>query len=330
MSLLTRSDPEVRETTELSILIVSWNCRRMLANCLDSLRDELSLYRHEIVVVDNASSDGTSEMIRREYPDVVFIESGANLGFAAGNNIGLPVLKGKYIFLINPDVVVARGCFGRMLQYLEKHAEIGMMGPQIVGADGGIQRSCMREPTLWNQLCRALALDRFARRSRTFAGYLMGDFQHDVIREVEILNGCFWLLRREALEQVGLLDSRFWMYGEDLDWCHRFRAAGWKIVFFPQAQAVHYGAGSSKQASVACYVQMQRADLQYWRKYHGSLSCWCYWALLLNCHVMRSIFYAGHSVVTPQAKTSWLGVKKHLRSIALLMNPGSFRVLLCR
>ncbi len=330
MPLSTRSDPEVRETAVLSVLIVSWNCRQMLANCLDSLRDELSLYRHEIVVVDNASSDGTAEMIRRDYPDVVFIESGANLGFATGNNIGLPVLKGKYIFLINPDVVVARGCFSRMLQYLEKHTEIGMMGPQIVGADGGIQRSCMREPTLWNQFCRALALDRFAKRSRTFAGYLMGDFQHDVIREVEILNGCFWLLRREALDQVGLFDSRFWMYGEDLDWCHRFRAAGWKIVFFPQAQAVHYGAGSSKQASLACYVQMQRADLQYWRKYHGSLSSWVYWMLLVNFHVMRSIFYAGHSVVMPQAKTSWLGVKKHLRSIALLMNLGSLRVLLCR
>jgi GT2 family glycosyltransferase len=288
MSLSTRSDPEVQKTAELSILIVSWNCKRMLADCLDSLRDQLSSYRHEIIVVDNASSDGTSEMIRRNYPDVVFLESGANLGFARGNNLALAVTHGKYIFLINPDVVVVSDCFRSMLQYLEEHREVGMMGPQIVGSDGGIQRSCMREPTLWNQLCRALALDRFATRSRTFAGYLMGDFQHDAIREVEILNGCFWLVRREALQQVGPLDDRFWMYGEDLDWCRRFRAAGWKIVFFPEAQTVHYGGGSSKQASLFCYVQMQRADLQYWRKYHGLLSCWCYWALLWFANVWRA------------------------------------------
>jgi GT2 family glycosyltransferase len=299
----------------------------MLADCLDSIREAISSYRHEIIVVDNASTDGTPEMLRRNYEDVVLINSGANLGFAGGNNRGLEVVQGKYIFLINPDVVVSTICFRKMLQFFEDLPAVGMMGPQIVGPEGEIQRSCMRDLSLWNQLCRVLALDRLAPRSRILAGYLMGDFQHNVTREVEILNGCFWLVRREALEQVGPLDSRFWMYGEDLDWCRRFREVGWKIVFYPEAQAVHYGGGSSRQASLFCYVQMQRADLQYWCKYHGPLSSWCYWVLLLFFHMIRSIFYAGYSLFVSRTQP-WLAVKKHTSSIALLVKLGGGRSLL--
>ena len=238
-------------------------------------------------MVDNASSDGTSDLIRNHYPTVVLIESGANLGFAGGNNLGLAACHGRYICLINPDIVVPQKALAAMLHYMEARSEVGMLGPQIVGPDGVVQRSCMREPTLWNQFCRALALDTFAGHSRLFGGYLMADFTHQRVREVPIINGCFWMVRREALLEVGRLDSNFWMYGEDLDWCRRFRRAGWKVLFFPGAQVIHYGGGSSQNASLPCYLQLQRANLQYWRKYHGCISSWSYYCLLLLGHALR-------------------------------------------
>jgi GT2 family glycosyltransferase len=274
---------------EISVVIVTWNCRQMLKDCLQSLRDQLPAKSGEIIVVDNASSDGTADLVRREFPEVKLFENHSNLGFAKGNNVGLQASRGKYVCLINPDVVVAGNCLSSMIDYMDRRPGIGMLGPQIIGLDGLVQRSCMREPTLWNQFCRALALDTLVKRSHLFGGYLMHDFSHSETRDVEIINGCFWMVRQEALQQVGLLDSNFWMYGEDLDWCRRFRTAGWRVVFFPAAQAVHCGGGSSRNAPLSCYIQMQRSDLRYWRKYHGLLSTFCYLALLYCHHLSRSV-----------------------------------------
>ena len=308
-------------STEISVIIVSWNCRQMLADCINSLREQLPGDASEIIVVDNASSDGTAAAIRQGFPGVKVIESTSNLGFARGNNVGLEASCGRYVFLINPDVIVGNGCISRMLQYMEQHPDVGVLGPKILGRDGAVQRSCMRTPSLWNQLCRTLALDRITKKSRLFGGYLMNDFQHDELREVDIINGCFWMVRRTALEDVGPLDARFWMYADDLDWCRRFSLAGWKIVFFPEAEAVHYGGESSRnQAPMFSYIEMQRADLQYWRKYHGSASYWCYWGLLYLAHVLRSavsaISYATRPSTRPQSS---LRLKTHLACMRQLL-----------
>ena len=261
----------------------------MLVDCIMSLRDQLPSGLREIIVVDNASSDGTAEAVRRDFPEVKLIESATNLGFARGNNCGIEISRGKYICFINPDVVVGKQCIPKMLHYMEQHPDVGMLGPRIVGRDGLTQRSCMRIPTLWNQLCRTLSLDSLAKRSRLFGGFLMKDFPHDKLRDVDIINGCFWMVRRTALNNVGNLDPRFWMYADDLDWCRRFHLSGWRIVFFPRAQVVHYGGGSSQQAPVALYVEMQRANLQYWRKYHGAASYCFYWGLLYLAHILRLV-----------------------------------------
>jgi GT2 family glycosyltransferase len=299
--------------TEVSVIIVSWNCREMLAECLRSIQDNLPPDTSEIIVVDNASSDGTAEAIRRAFPYVNLIESGSNVGFAQGNNLGLQASHGNYLCLINPDVIVEPGCIRRLLKYLEEHPDVGMAGPQIVGPDGVVQRSCMRTPTLWNQFCRALALDTLTKRSRLFGGYLMSDFAHDEPRDVDIINGCFWVLRRGALTDVGLMDPRFWMYADDLDWCLRFHIAGWSVVFYPAARAVHYGGGSSRHVPVFCYLQMHRADLQYWRKYHGLPSYCCYWTILLCAHTLRSAAFAVLYVARSSHRSEALiGLKSHL------------------
>ena len=202
---------------------------------------------------------------------------------------------------------------------MERHPDVGMMGPRIVGPDGRVQRSCMRTPTLWNQLCRALGLDNLMKHSRLFGGYLMKDFQHDELRDVDIINGCFWIVRRTALNDVGMLDPRFWMYADDLDWCRRFRIGDWRVVFFPEAKALHFGAASSEHTPVLCYVEMQRADLQYWRKYHGLLSYCCYFAILFIGHAVRSSMSACIYVAqTSRRSNSSIKLEKHLACLRWL------------
>jgi hypothetical protein len=306
---------------KLSVVIVSWNCRQLLSGCLESVVRQLPAERSEIIVVDNASSDGTVDAVRAEFPAVKVIESGGNLGFARGNNIGLEACTGEYIFLINPDVVVGEHCIGGMVEYMESHPDVGMLGPQIVGVDGLVQRSCMRTPTLWNQFCRATGVDTLTQRSRLFGGYLMKDFGHDALRDVDIINGCFWMVRRTALNVVGPMDPRYWMYADDLDWCLRFHRSGWRVVFFPEAKAVHFGGGSSENAPVFCYVEMQRADLQYWRKYHGMISYGCYFAILYLGHAVRSAAYAAKYAVQASGRSqALLKVKKHFACIRWLMS----------
>ena len=247
----------------LSVIIVSWNAKAFLLECLASVFRQCPRPSLEVIVVDNASSDGSVEAVRDAYPGVTLIVNEANVGFAKANNIGIEASRGDYLFLINSDVVVGEGCFDKSLRHMDEHPEIGMLGPKILGVDGRVQRSCMGYPSLWNTLCRALALDSLFPRSRLFGSHLLTFWEHDETRPVEVINGCFWVLRRSAMEQVGLLDERFFFYGEDVDWCRRFNEGGWKVVFFANAEALHYGGASSSNAPVRFVVEMQRANYRY-------------------------------------------------------------------
>jgi hypothetical protein len=258
-----------RRTLDLSIVIVSWNAKAFLLECLRSLSSETESRRAEIIVVDNASADGSPAAVRNEFPHVKLLRNPANLGFAKANNIGIRQSVGRFVCLINSDVKVLAGCFDLLLAYLEQNPSVGILGPKILNADMTLQPSCRAFPNLWDSLCRALALDTLFPRSSLFGRYFMGRWPHDSTRRVDVLSGCFWMVRRQAIDHVGLLDEDFFMYAEDKDWCKRFRKAGWDVVYFPEAQAVHYGEGSSANAPVRFYVEMQRANLQYWKKHHG-------------------------------------------------------------
>jgi hypothetical protein len=225
---------------------------------------------------------------------VKLIETGANLGFAAGNNVGSKVAAGKYLCLVNPDVIIPPDCLGKLASYLAQHADIGLLGPRMLGPNGEVRRSCLRFPTLWNSFLRALALDSFFKGTGLLGGYVMGDFHFDRIMDVEILNGWFWLARREAIEQVGLLDERFFMYGEDMDWCRRFHSAGWRVVFYPEAEAIHFGGASSAHAPVRFYLEQQRAGILYWKKYHGRISTFFY---LFTLWLNQALRILGHGLV---------------------------------
>ncbi len=276
----------------VSIVIVTWNCRKFAEECLDSLRAYYQNPQAEIIVVDNASSDGTPEFVRNSYPGVFLIQNESNLGFAKPNNIGIRKSSGKYVCLINSDVRVLDGCIEKMLAYMEGNLRIGLLGPRMLGRDGKSYRSWMGAPTLWRMFCRALAFDVLFPQSKLFAGLLVPYFNRDQIAEVDVLNGWFWMTRREALKEVGLLDEALFVYGDDLDWSKRFHDAGWKVVYFPKAESFHYGGGSTARAPVGFSVEMQRANFQYWQKNYGRTSQLAYLFIIWIHQVIRLVGYA--------------------------------------
>jgi GT2 family glycosyltransferase len=265
----------------VSIIIVSWNARDYLMQCLNSISTETCRFPFEIIVVDNASTDGLPDWVERQFPQVRLIRNTENLGFAKANNLGIAQGRGRYLALINSDVKVLPDCITWLVDYCEQHPKVGMVGPRVIGGDEKLQRSCRGFPGLWNMLCRALALDSFFPKCRFFTGYSLRYWPQDDERSVDILTGCFWLVRKEALSSVGLLDESFFMYGEDMDWCRRFWKQGWPVIFVPAAEAIHYGGGSSANAPVRFYIEMQRADLQYWKKHHSRPAVVCYY--LISC-----------------------------------------------
>ena len=272
---------------EISVIIVSWNARDHLRKCLASIRANGGPAVREIIVVDNASSDGSSEMVASQFPEVNLVCSGENLGFAGGNNLGLKHASAPCLALVNSDVVVQPACFAVLLAFLESHSGVGLVGPKVYGADGQLQRTCRRFPTLWNTFCRTFALDSVLSHWRLFSGREMRHWDQNSRAEVDILNGCFWVARREAIEKVGDLDCRFFFYAEDVDWCKRFWDAGWKIMFVPEATATHFGGGSSSNAPLHYSIEMLRANLAYWRKHHGTAGQAAFYLLSVLHHLLR-------------------------------------------
>jgi hypothetical protein len=282
---------DMKPNLSVSVIIVNWNARDFLRDCLRSLADRVSEYPLEIIVVDNGSIDGSAECVEREFPRVQLIRNQSNLGFARANNIAIRQSNGRYVCLINSDVKVLKDCITHLVDYCEQHHDVGMVGPCVFGADGRRQRSCRGFPTLWNTFCRSLALDTIFPKRKVFTGYSLSHWSQDTLRAVDILSGCFWLVRREAIAQVGLLDESFFMYGEDMDWCKRFWGTGWKLVFVPTAQAVHYGGASAANAPIRFFIEMQRADLQYWKKHHSRPAVACYFLISCLHLTLRAVGY---------------------------------------
>ena len=275
----------------VSVIIVNWNARDYLLSCLASLSAGACRYPMEIIVVDNASTDGSGAWVKAHFPQVRLLQSPTNLGFAKANNLGAAASTGRYLCYVNSDVKVLEDCISRLVDYCEQNSLVGMAGPHILGGDGKLQRSCRGFPTLWNMFCRALALDSLFPGHRLFTGFSLAHWPHDGLRPVDILSGCFWLVRREALHQVGPLDEAFFMYGEDLDWCKRFWEQGWQVVYVPTAEAIHYGGASSANAPLRFYIERQRADLQYWRKHHSRPAVAAFFLISLLHLALRTLGY---------------------------------------
>jgi len=275
------------ESPEISVVIVAWNAKRYLELCLNSLDEAPPRRSLEVYVVDNASSDGTSDMVESAYPWVKLIKSAENLGFARGNNVAIRQCRGRYVALVNPDVIVFPGCLDALADFLDENPRAGNVGPRVFNPDMTQQSTCRHFPTLWNNFCSATRLETIFNGSRFFAGEHMFYFPHDRTLQVDVIVGCFSMIRREAFEEVGLLDEGLFMYGDDVDWCHRARNAGWEVFFYPGARAIHDRGKTTAPYPVRFAVAQQRSVLCYWRKHHSQLEVLGIRGIMLFHHVLR-------------------------------------------
>jgi hypothetical protein len=256
---------------DLSICLLNWNTREDLRRCLQSLRASGCALEREIIVVDNASTDGSPEMVAREAPEVRLIVNDSNLGFAAGNNAALRASTGRYCLLLNPDTQVRPCALSSLVEALEAEPNAAAAGPKLLNGDGSIQYSCRRFPNFATGLFRRSPLGRFFPRNRFEREYLMKDWAHDRAREVDWISGAASCMRREALEQVGLLDERYYMFCEDVDWCLRARKLGWRIVYAPQAEIIHFRGRSTDLAPFRMAAEFHRSmERFYWKHYASS------------------------------------------------------------
>ena len=255
------------DVIDLSIVILNWNVRDLLDGCLASIRPQgLTL---ETIVVDNASTDGSVTMVRSKYPEVTVIASSINRGFTGGNNQGIAASHGRYVLVLNPDTEIVGDALERMAAYLDDHPAVGALGPQLLNADGSIQSSRRRFPTLATAFFESTWLQSLAPRGM-LRRYYMDDVSPDVTQEVDWLFGACTIFRREVLDDVGVYDEQnFFMYSEELDLCHRVRAAGWQIVYLPEAKVIHHSGKSSEQAVASRHIYFQSSKVHYFRKYHG-------------------------------------------------------------
>ncbi len=248
---------------------MSWNAQDDLRACLCSLRTGSSAPESvEVVVVDNASSDGSADMVEREFPEVRLIRSGANLGFSGGNNLALEGLTADYAFLLNSDATVAPGALDELVAFADAHPDAGLIGPKVLNPDGSIQFSCRRWPTFAAGLYRNVYLGRLFPNNRPASDYLMQDFDHASVREVDWLSGCALMIRRACLEQIGPLDAEtFFMYCEDMDWSLRAHNAGWEVLYFPGALVTHAIGRSSDNAADRMIIEHSRSMWRFYRKH---------------------------------------------------------------
>jgi GT2 family glycosyltransferase len=283
----------------LSIIVVSWNVSDFLKDCLQSLVDTGVSEWAQAIVVDNDSFDDTSEMVAANFPWVQLIQSGSNLGFSRGNNLGIGHATGDFVLLLNPDTVVHAHAVDRMLDYAVTHPGMGAVGPKQIDREGKTcYEAAVNFPTVWNVGCDYFKLAKLFPHSRLFNRRLMGYWNHEDDREVQGVPGSAMLLRREAISQVGLLEETM-HYGEDMDLCLRLRRAGWKVYYLASACIVHYGGESSRRARNPA-LRYQIAFQSFWYylyKNFGSfaafrLSCMmCVWSLCTTfaAMAMRSL-----------------------------------------
>ncbi|MDI6780115.1 MAG: glycosyltransferase [Bacteroidota bacterium] len=236
---------------DLSVIIINYNVRPFLENALNSIRRAVVDLMSEIFVVDNASDDGSVEMVREKFPEVKLIQNKTNLGFSAANNIALKQSSGKFIVLLNPDTIVQEDTFSSLTDFLSQNPKVGLVGCKILNPDGTIQLACRRSfPTPWIALTKVTGLSALFPKTKLFGKYNLTYLDPDKASEVDAISGSFMFLKKEVYEQVGGLDEKYFMYGEDLDWCYRVQKSGWKIYYYPQTQIIHYKGESTRRSNI--------------------------------------------------------------------------------
>jgi len=263
------SIPDTPASTDLSIIILSWNTADLLVACLASLRENPYHGDHEIIVVDNGSSDGSADIASEAFPGIRLLRNSENLGYSAGNNIGLRAARGRFLLLLNSDIEVRPGALDRLVEFLESHPEAGAVGARHLNPDGSLQPSCVRFPTLTTALVFDTFLALLPPGKRHLDQYFMRSFDHETLREVDQIPGSCLLMPREVVQRIGLLNEEFWLYFNDVDLCKRILDAGYTVTFLPDAEVMHHNHASTSRFDFFV-VQWHLNRVAYYRKYFGA------------------------------------------------------------
>jgi N-acetylglucosaminyl-diphospho-decaprenol L-rhamnosyltransferase len=280
----------------VAAIVVTYDALPWIEQCLDSLRGVVT------VVVDNGSRDGTVAFVRERYPDVRVVES-ENRGLGAGWNIGLRETSGDYALLLNADAWLLDGALERLVAFADSRPQTAVIGPRLLDPDGTLQRSVRGFPTVWRLATEYLYLRKLAPGSSALNAFYGGGFDHDEVRDVEVVMGACMLLRRAAVDDVGECDEDYFLFSEETDWCYRFREAGWEVVFFPGAECVHVrGAAHGGRL----YRENLRGHLLFLSKHRGPMVAERARRLLLAALRIRGVVFRGERGRTYRDGAAWL------------------------
>jgi GT2 family glycosyltransferase len=264
---------------DVSIIIVAWNVKDLLLDCLKSVYEQTQGIDFEVIYVDNASKDGSVETVAAEYPAVKIIKNEQNMGFIKANNQAIPHCKGRYVLLLNSDTVVLDNAIAKTVKFADAHPEAAVVGCKVLNRDMTLQRACFMYPSVLNTFLAATYLYKIFPKSRFFGRERMTWWAFDEPGNVEVVCGCCSLVRKTAIDQVGVMDPTYFVYGDDPDWCYRFSKAGWKVMFTPSAEIIHYGGQNTRQMARKFRWQLLGSRLIF-MKLHGNpwtfpLACFC-------------------------------------------------------
>jgi GT2 family glycosyltransferase len=284
---------------DVSVVVVTYNALPWVERALDSVRG------HETIVVDHGSSDGTLELVRERFPDARLIQQ-ENKGLGGGSNAGMRVASGDYFLLLNSDAWAIDHAVERLVAFAEEHPEAAVVGPRLLNPDGSLQRSVRGDPTLWRLATEYFFLRKLAPRTRALNAFYGAAFAHDEVREAEFVMGSVMLVRREAVDTVGLFDEDFFMFSEETDWLYRFRQAGWKVFFTPEAEFVHVGGATTRQNWGPMFREQIRGHVRFLAKHRGPKEAERARRLLLASLRLRGVIFPGSRGQTYKEAARWL------------------------
>lgn len=282
---------------KLSIIITSWNTKALLHACLVSLRVYAPRCTHEIIVVDNASADGSADMVAKEFPEVNLIRSDVNTGYAGGNNLGFAAASGDLLLLLGSDTEVFDGTVQTLVDALDERPHAGIVSCRLELPGGGLQQSCKRFPSLFNAVAMYCSL-HFLNR-----GYLMSAFDHRSEKDIDQPDATCVIIRRSALAGM-LFDERYSILYNDVDLCQRVKKNGWRIIFVPHTRIIHHGSQSTKQAPANVRLVMYQNILLYYRNYIGPLSRFILAPILFIRYTVATRNLRGLSLLYSMTKAS--------------------------
>jgi N-acetylglucosaminyl-diphospho-decaprenol L-rhamnosyltransferase len=284
---------------EVSAIVVTYNALPWVEQALESVPGT------ELVVVDHGSTDGTLDLVRERFPEAVVVEQ-ENKGFGAGNNAGMQAASGRWYLLLNSDAWLEPGALEALVAFAEAHPDAAVVGPRLLNPDRSLQRSVRGFPSVWRIATEYLFLRKLAPRSRALNAFYAGGFDHDEPREAEFLMGSVLLVRREAVAAVGGFDERYFMFSEETDWCYRLREAGWKVWFFPGAEAVHVGGATTTQNWGPMFREQVRGHLRFLAEHRGERQAERARRLMLVALAVRGRLFGGERGEAYRSAARWL------------------------